>query len=128
MAFYVYMLECSDNSIYTGHSDNLEARMAAHHDGRFRGYTYKRRPLRLIFHDTFPTREEAFAVEREIKGWSREKKWALARADWDALKELSVRRTPRRWLAERGGSAHPSSKPQDEREEATSQIETVCLQ
>ena len=116
MAFYVYMLECSDKSIYTGHTDNLEARLAGHHDGRFRGYTYKRRPLRLIFRDTFPTREEAFAVEREIKGWSREKKWALARGDWEALKELSVRRTPRAWLAEREDSAHPSSKPQDERE------------
>jgi len=106
-------------SIYTGHSDNLEARLAAHDDGRFRGYTYKRRPVRLIFHEAFATREEAFAAEREIKGWSWEKKWALARRDWQVLKELSVRRTPRRWLAERGGSTHPSSKPQDEREAAS---------
>ncbi len=120
MAFYVYMLECSDESIYTGHSDNLEARLPAHNDGRFRGYTFKRRPVRLIFHESFPTREEAIAAERQVKGWSREKKWALARRDWQVLRELSVRHTPRRWLVEHGGSARPSSKPQDEREEAAS--------
>jgi predicted GIY-YIG superfamily endonuclease len=120
MSFYMYMLECSDHSIYTGHSDNLEARLSAHNDGRFRGYTYDRCPVRLLFHEPFATREEAFAAERQVKGWSREKKLALARRDWEVLKELSVRRTPRRWLAERGGPAHPSSEPQDEREAASS--------
>jgi len=113
------MLECSDGSIYTGHTDNLEARLSAHNDGRFRGYTFERRPVRLIFHTEFPTRQEAFAAEREVKGWSREKKLALERCDWKTLRELSVRRTPRRWLGERSGSAHPSSRPQDEREEAS---------
>ncbi len=100
MSFYVYMLECSDGSIYTGHTDDLEARLAAHRDGRFRGYTYKRRPVRLIFQEQFASREEAFRAEREIKGWSREKKLALARGHWQALRELAVRRTPRRWLGE----------------------------
>ena len=119
MAFYAYMVECSDGSIYTGHCDNLEARLPAHQDGRFRGYTLQRRPVRLIFHETFPAREEALAAEREIKRWSREKKWALARRDWEVLKELSVRRTPRRWLTERGSTVHPSRKPQDERDGAS---------
>jgi tRNA/rRNA methyltransferase len=120
MSFYMYMLECSDESIYTGHSDNLEARLSAHQNGRFRGYTYERRPVRLIFHEPFATREEALAAEQQVKRWSRAKKLALAKRDWDVLKELSGRRTPRRWLAERGGPAHPSSKPQDEREGASS--------
>src|SRR5687767_4099830 len=87
---------------------------------RFRGYTYKRRPVRLIFHEPFATREEAFAAERQVKSWSREKKLALARRDWQTLQELAVRRTPRRWLTERTAPAHPSSKPQDEREEPSS--------
>ena len=116
MAFYAYMPECSDKSIYSGHCDNFEARLSAHQDGRFRGYTFKRRPVRLIFHESFSTREEALAAEREIKGWSREKKWALPRRDRQVLSELSVRRTPRRWLSERAFTAHPPSKPQDERE------------
>ncbi len=100
MSFYVYMLECADDSIYTGHTDNLEARLAAHRDGRFRGYTFKRRPVGLIFREQFMTRDEAFRAEREIKGWSRDKKLALARGDWQALRELAERRTPRRWLGE----------------------------
>src|SRR3990170_5996227 len=89
--FFVYMLECSDGSIYTGHTDNLEARLAAHNDGRFRGYTFNRRPARLIFHQQFATRDEAFRAEREIKGWSRAKKLALARGDWAELRRQSAR-------------------------------------
>jgi tRNA/rRNA methyltransferase len=111
------MLQCSDGSLYIGHSDNLAARLRAHTDRRFRGFTYNRRPIRLIFHEPFHTREQALAAEREIKGWSREKKWALAHRDWRTLRELSVRRTPRRWLSELSAAAHPSSEPQDEREE-----------
>ena len=68
MSFYVYMLLCADGSIYTGHTDNLQARLAAHHDGDFRGYTLRRRPVKLIFQEQFPTRDEAFRAEREIKG------------------------------------------------------------
>ena len=102
MSFYVYMVECSDGSIYTGHADNLEARLAAHQDGRFRGYTYKRRPVRLIFHEQLASRDEAFRAEREVKGWSRGKKLALATGDWQTIKRLAVRRTPRGWLGEAG--------------------------
>jgi predicted GIY-YIG superfamily endonuclease len=92
VSFYVYMLLCSDGSIYTGHTDNLEARLAAHHDGRFRGYTYRRRPARLIFQEQFPNREGAFQAEREIKGWSRAKKLALAQGNWREIQRLSQRR------------------------------------
>jgi|GraSoiStandDraft_14_1057315.scaffolds.fasta_scaffold04274_6 predicted GIY-YIG superfamily endonuclease len=127
MAFYAYMLECSDGSIYTGQCDNVEARLAAHQDGRFRGYTFKRRPIRLIFHEAFATREEALAAERETKGWSRQKKSALARRDWRALNELSIRRTPRRWVTERCATARPSSKPQDEREVTSAKSQPSAL-
>ncbi|OGO07511.1 MAG: hypothetical protein A2Y61_02585 [Chloroflexi bacterium RBG_13_60_13] len=92
MAFYVYMLLCSDGSLYTGHTDNLEARLAAHHDGRFRGYTLRRRPVELIFREQFSTRDEAFRAEREIKGWSRAKKLALAEGNWREIQRLSQRR------------------------------------
>ena len=92
MAFYVYMLLCSDGSVYTGHTDNLEARLAAHHDGRFRGYTFRRRPVRLIFREQFSTRDDAFRAEREIKGWSRAKKLALAQGNWREIQRLSQRR------------------------------------
>jgi predicted GIY-YIG superfamily endonuclease len=62
MPFNVYIIECSDKSLYTGHTDNLEARLGAHHRGTFRGYTSSRRPLRLLFTEEFATREEALAA------------------------------------------------------------------
>ncbi|MBI2912849.1 MAG: GIY-YIG nuclease family protein [Chloroflexi bacterium] len=89
MSFLVYMLRCADGSIYTGHTDDLEARLAAHRLRVYCGYTSTRLPVRLIFHEQFPTRDEAFAAERRIKRWSRAKKLALARGDWRELRRLS---------------------------------------
>ena len=96
MEFYAYMVLCADQSINTGHADNLEARLAAHNDGRFRGFTFTRRPVRLIFQTSFPTRQEAIEAERQIKGWSRAKKLALAEGDWELLERLSLRRQPQK--------------------------------
>jgi predicted GIY-YIG superfamily endonuclease len=77
LAFYVYMLIYSDDSIYVGHTDNLESRLSAHRKRRFCGYTAKRLPVRLIFEEQFGTREEVFAAERRIKGWSARRSWSL---------------------------------------------------
>ena len=89
MSFYVYMLECADGSVYTGHTDELGARLAAHQLGASPGYTSIRRPVRLIFQARFATRDEAFAAERRIKGWSCKKKLALARGDWREVGRLA---------------------------------------
>jgi predicted GIY-YIG superfamily endonuclease len=90
VSFCTYMLRCADGSIYTGHSDNLELRLAAHRMRTFSGYTASRLPVRLIFQEQFATRDEAFARERQIKRWSRSKKLALARGDWGAVQMLSA--------------------------------------
>ena len=90
MSFYVYMLQCADGSIYTGHTDHLEARLAAHRARVFSGYTASRLPVRLIFQEQFATRDEAFSRERQIKGWSRRKKVALATGDWAEVQRLSA--------------------------------------
>jgi predicted GIY-YIG superfamily endonuclease len=90
MAFYAYILQCSDASYYTGHTDDLEARLVAHRRGTFKGYTHSRRPLRLVWCEAFPTRDEAFQAERQIKGWSRAKKDALIELDWDRLVALAA--------------------------------------
>ena len=57
MAFYVYILRCSDGSYYTGHTDNLESRLAAHRRGAIPGYTFMRRPVSLVFSEQFISRE-----------------------------------------------------------------------
>ena len=89
MSFYVYLLRCCDGSYYTGHTDNLERRLAAHERGEILGYTSGRRPVRLVFAEEFATREDAFARERQIKGWRRSKKQALIRRQWDMLPGLA---------------------------------------
>jgi len=90
MAFWVYIFQCSDGSYYTGHTDNLEKRVGEHHSGEIVScYTYKRRPLKLVFSQEFLTREEALASEIQIKGWSRKKKEAMIRGDWDEVSRLA---------------------------------------
>ncbi len=86
MAFYVYLLRCNDGSYYAGQTDNLDARVAQHALGLIGGYTAARRPVHLVWSESLPTRDEAFAAERRIKGWSRAKKEALIAGDWDRLR------------------------------------------
>jgi predicted GIY-YIG superfamily endonuclease len=89
MSFFTYILECSDGTYYVGHTDNLDHRMAQHGDGIGCKYTSQRRPLKLLWSVDFPSREAAFMAERQLKGWSRAKKEALMRGDFDALAVLA---------------------------------------
>ncbi|MBY0339631.1 MAG: GIY-YIG nuclease family protein [Rhodocyclaceae bacterium] len=89
-AFWVYMLRCSDGSYYTGHTDNLDLRVAQHVTGAITScYTYTRRPVTLVFSQSTPTREEALASEQQIKGWSRKKKEAMVCGDWAEVARLA---------------------------------------
>jgi tRNA/rRNA methyltransferase len=105
------MLKCADGSYYTGHTDDLEQRFGQHQSGIFPScYTFGKRPLELVWADYFQTREDAFAAERQIKGWSRRKKEALINRDWPRLQMLSSRS---RILRDRASTS--SALPQDER-------------
>jgi len=116
MSFYAYMLRCSDGSYYIGHTDSIERRIAQHQHGELPGYTHKRRPVTLMWSQDFPSRIEALEAERQLKGWTRVKKEALAAGDWDAVRLLSrksfdtglrLRSAPtqdeRGWVDERDG-------------------------
>jgi len=86
MAFWTYMLRCSDGLYYTGHTEDLDVRLAQHQQGFFRTcWTYKRRPVELVWSESFPTRDEALTAERMVGGWSRAKKEALIRGDWKGV-------------------------------------------
>ena len=89
MSFWVYILRCADGSYYTGHTDNLEQRIAQHHSGEFGGYTATRKPVTLVFIQECATREEALRAEQQLKGWSRKRKEAMVRGDWAAVNRLS---------------------------------------
>ena len=89
MSFHTYILRCADGSYYVGHTDDIERRIAEHKQGMITVYTRKRRPVRLVFAEEFPTRYEALSAERQIKGWSRAKKEALINGNWRRLKALA---------------------------------------
>ena len=110
MAFHAYILRCSDGSYYVGHTDDLDARVGAHQAGTLPGYTHGRRPILLVWTQELADRDSAFAAERQIKGWSRPKKEALIRGDWDGLRVLS-----RKLFLRYGDDPNGSSPTQDER-------------
>lgn len=88
--YYVYILKCSDKSYYTGITNNLEKRFNQHQFGfKKNSYTYKRRPLILVFHQEFNDALQAIYFEKKIKGWTRLKKQALINGDFDMLQILS---------------------------------------
>jgi predicted GIY-YIG superfamily endonuclease len=89
MTFWTYMLHCRGGLFYTGHTDNLEARMGQHQSGAIPGFTRDHAPVTLVWSQEFPTRVEALAAERQIKGWSKSKKLALIRGDWPLISALA---------------------------------------
>ena len=94
MPFWTYILECADGSYYVGHTDDLDARMAQHGVGEGSRYTARRRPVRLVWTQDHQTRDDAFRLEHQLKGWSRAKKEAVMRGDWEALPNLSRAHSP----------------------------------
>ncbi len=90
MAFWTYMLRCSDGRFYTGHTEDLDTRVAQHQQGFFSTcWTYKRRPVELVWCEAFPTRDEALVAERIVGGWSKAKKEALIRGDWRSVSHFA---------------------------------------
>ena len=93
MAFWCYILRCADGKYYTGHTDDLERRIAEHMHGGYCDFTSRRLPVELIWAADFPTRAEALSSELRVKKWSWAKKEALAAGDWKRLSHFA--RPPR---------------------------------
>ena len=88
--YFVYILLCSDNSYYTGVTNNLERRIYEHENAFTPGsYTATRRPVKLVFHEMFNDITQAIAFEKQVKGWRRAKKEAIINGDWNLLPKLS---------------------------------------
>ncbi|MEM7664296.1 MAG: GIY-YIG nuclease family protein [Pseudomonadota bacterium] len=84
-----YLLKCADDSFYCGQTDDLDFRIGHHQSGKGSDYTARRQSVELVWSQDFPTRHEALASERQIKGWSRAKKEAFIAGDWDRIRLLS---------------------------------------
>ena len=77
MAWYVYMLRCGDGTLYTGMTDDVERRLAAHRSGKGAKYTRGRGPLELVYTEGQPDKSSALRREFQIKKLPRERKSAL---------------------------------------------------
>jgi putative endonuclease len=88
--YVVYILECSDDSFYTGITGNFDKRIMQHETGYFKQcYTFKKRPLAIKYYVAFTDVIQAILFEKKLKGWTRAKKIALIQNDFDNLQILA---------------------------------------
>jgi len=87
---WMYILQCSDGSYYTGSTNDLERRIEQHQLGEGSNHTKKRLPVKLLYFEEYERIDLAFYREKQIQGWSRKKKEALINGECDILPELAV--------------------------------------
>ena len=112
LPFFAYMLLCADDSYYVGHTDHLEKRFTEHEHGMGCAYTAKRLPVRLVWSQEFATREEAKAAELQLKGWSRAKKQALIRGDFQLISALAKKKDWAGYRARQAANKYNSASPE----------------
>jgi putative endonuclease len=92
---WVYILTCADGSFYVGSTRNLDKRLGQHASGKGSVYTSTRLPIALAWAHETERVDEAWALERQVHGWSRAKKQALIEGRLDDLPALSRNRSGR---------------------------------
>ena len=103
MPYAIYILKCSDGTYYTGLAKDLDHRLWEHQTGFHPdSYTFRRRPVKLVWSVITEDYQEAFQWEHRIKGWSRTKKEALIRGDIDGLHEIV--KNERKWREQLKGT------------------------
>ncbi|NLF50626.1 MAG: GIY-YIG nuclease family protein [Leptolinea sp.] len=90
---YVYILECSDGTYYTGSTWDIEERLYQHQTGIGANHTRVRLPVRLVFFEEYDRVDEAYAREKQIQGWSHRKKKALIEGNFGDLVRFSKNHT-----------------------------------
>ena len=86
---FMYILECSDGSYYTGSTNDLDRRLNEHQSGFGANYTAIRLPVKLIYYEEYERIDEAFYREKQVQGWTRKKKEALIKGNPELLSELA---------------------------------------
>ena len=90
---YMYILACADGGFYVGSTKDLRVRLGQHQAGEGSQHTMNRRPVKLVYYETFDRIDESFAREKQVQGWSRAKKFALIRGSIGELKQLARNRS-----------------------------------
>ena len=88
--YYFYILRCADNSLYCGMTSNLDKRIKEHNSDGPRGAKYLRakKPVKVVYSETFPDIKSAMNREFQVKKWTKAKKEALIKGDLELLKKL----------------------------------------
>ena len=89
MKGYMYILLCANGQYYTGSTKNLERRLAQHQNGEGANFTKKHLPVKLVYYEVYPRIDTAFYREKQVQGWSRKKKEALIKGNFNKLPELA---------------------------------------
>ena len=89
MKGWMYILECSDGTYYTGSTNNLKLRITQHQNGEGGNHTKKRLPIKLVYFEEFDRVDKAFYREKQVQGWSRKKKEALINKQPEQLHDLA---------------------------------------
>jgi predicted GIY-YIG superfamily endonuclease len=106
---YTYVVRCSDDTYYVGSTWDLELRLWQHnHTDEGAAYTRHRRPIELAWCGWFDSIAQAFAFEKRVQGWSRAKREALIRGEFEALPALSRRSAVQRRMREAAEAAESS--------------------
>lgn len=90
MKGYTYILQCCDGSYYTGSTIDLEHRLEQHQNGEGANHTRKRLPVKLVYYEEYQKIDQAFYREKQLQGWSRNKKEALINGNPELLPELAI--------------------------------------
>ncbi len=87
---YIYILKCADDTYYTGVTSNVQKRLMEHQSAEHpESYTAKRLPVELVFYAEFTDITHAIATEKQVKNWSRAKKEALIKGEFEKLPNLA---------------------------------------
>ena len=106
---WVYIVRCADGSYYIGSTKQQDprAREWEHNEGIYRGYTYRRRPVKLVYAEYYERLLDGFSRERQLKRWSRAKKEALMAQDWEGLAMLARSKSQGSGARPRGSTSSP---------------------
>jgi putative endonuclease len=88
---WTYLLRCADDSYYVGSTIDLPRRVWQHQEGRGASHTRRRRPVELVWCAEFTSVVDAFAFEKQVRRWRRDKREALIAGRWDLLPRLASR-------------------------------------
>ena len=94
---HMYILQCSDGTLYTGSTKDLPRRLWQHQNALGANHTAKRLPIQLVYAEEFTKIAYAFYREKQVQGWSRAKKLALMAEDWDRLHILAESQNSSHW-------------------------------